>query len=125
MPATFSVPARRRRSWPPPLIRGSTDGTLTEHQSADALWPPDLVRRKRHHVGAKRGEYQRQPASHLNRIAMQKTAGGMNDFGCLGDRLDRAGLVIGRHQRNEGSPPSKMVFRKLFLKRGKVDNAIG
>ena len=32
------------------------------------------------------------------------------------DRLDRAGFVVGRHQRNEGPPPSEMVFLKLFLK---------
>ena len=55
---------------------------------------------------------------------MQKTAGGVNEFSSFSDRLDRAGLVVGRHQRNEGSPSPKMVFRKLFLKRSKVDNAV-
>ena len=69
---------------PPPLLAAALDqgldrGTLTEQESADSLWTADLVRRKRHHVGAKRAEFQRQPASDLNRIAMQKTAGGMND----------------------------------------------
>ena len=114
---------------PPPLLAAALDQgldrrTLTEQESADSLWTADLVRRKRHHVGAKRAEFQRQPASDLNRIAMQKTTGGVNEFSGLSDRLDRASLVICRHQRNEGSPSPKMVFRKLFLKRSKVDNAV-
>ena len=61
--------------------------------------------------------FERQLASDLNRIAMQKTTGGVNEFSSLSDRLDRAGLVVCRHQRNEGSPSPEMVFRKLFLKR--------
>ena len=124
MPATFSVPARRRRSWPPPLIRGSTGHAFAEHESADALGSADLVRRKRHHVGAKRAEIERQPAGDLNRIGMQNTARRMDDLGCGSDRLDGAGFVVGRHQRNEGPPPSEMVFGKLFLKHAEVDNAI-
>ena len=124
MPATFSVPARRRRSWPPPLIRGSTGHAFAEHESADALGSADLVRRKRHHVGAERGEIERQPAGDLNRIGMQNTARRMDDLGCFGDRLDGAGFVVGRHQRNEGPPPSEMVFGKLFLKHAEVDNPI-
>jgi hypothetical protein len=48
----------------------------------------------------------------------------MDDFGCGCDRLDGACFVVGRHQRNEGPPPSEMVFGELFLKHAEVDNPI-
>ena len=83
------------------------------------------MRRKRHHIGAERAEIEGQPASDLNRVGVQKTARFVDDFGCRGDRLDGAGLVVGRHQRNEGPPPSEMVFGKLRRKHIEVDNAIG
>ena len=104
---------------PPPLLAAALDqgldrNALTKHKSADTLWSADLVRRKRHHVGAKRAEFQRQPASNLNRIAMQKTTGRVNDLSGLSDRLDRAGLVVCRHQRNEGLHPPRWCFASSF-----------
>ena len=55
----------------------------------------ELVRRQRETVRPRRALIERQTARHLNRIAMQQPAFGMNPHGDLADRLDHAGLAIG------------------------------
>ena len=52
IPATFSVPARRPSSWPPPRSSGSSPlQPLGQDQRADALGAADLVRRQRQQIG--------------------------------------------------------------------------
>ena len=48
----------------------------------------------------------------------------MNELGRGGHRLDRTGFVVRRHQRDEGAPSSKMVFRKLGRKRFEIDQTV-
>ena len=69
MPATFSVPARRPCSCPPPRSSGSKPcNALGQHQRADALGAADLVRRQRQQIGADRQPYRTEfcqtPGSH-------------------------------------------------------------
>ena len=113
----------------PPLLAATLDqgldpNPLAEHEGANALGAADLVGRQRHHVGAKRREIKGEPTRDLNRIAVQKAACRMDDRGRFSDRLDRAGLVIGRHQRSERPPSSEMVLGELARKRFEVDHAV-
>ena len=102
IPATFSVPARRPSSWPPPRSSGSKSGhSLGQNQRADALRTADLVRRKRHQIGSHRIDIERYFSERLDRIDMQQSAGGMDDLGDLGDRLHRPGFVVGQHHRHQ------------------------
>ena len=59
MPATFSVPARRPRSCPPPAMSGASGRSRRRDQRAHALRPADLVRRERHQIGAERAHIDR------------------------------------------------------------------
>ena len=102
MPATFSVPARRRRSWLPPFIRGSTVAPSPEHESADALGTADLVGGEAQEIGAERRDVELDPPGRLDRVGVEDPAPVMDDAGSLGHRLDRAGFVVGCHQRDEG-----------------------
>ena len=97
-PATFSVPARSPRSWPPPRISGSADAVPRRaDQRADALGAADLVRRERQKIGAECADIDSDPAWRLDRVDMQQAAGLMHDVGDLANRLDDAGLVVGQH----------------------------
>ena len=89
MPATFSVPARSPRSWPPPRMSGSGKwiSSLRANQRADALRAADLVRRKRQQIGAERADIAGDAPGRLHRIDMQQAAGGVDDGGGLRDRL--------------------------------------
>ncbi len=89
MPATFSVPARRPSSCPPPTQqRLQPLDVLGQHQRADALGAADLVRRKRHQIGLHRSDIKRYFPKRLDRVDMQQPAGRMHDVGDFGDRLD-------------------------------------
>ncbi len=103
MPATFSVPARKPRSWPPPRISGSARwmSSLRAHQRADALRAADLVRRQRQKIGAERRDIAGDPPGRLHGIDMEQAAARMHDRGRLRDRLHHAGLVIREHQRDQ------------------------
>ena len=62
----------------------------------------------------------RDPPDCLSGIAMDDCASRMCQARGLGHRLDRAGLVVGEHQRDQG------VFRSVrqqALERGQRDNA--
>ena len=106
MPATFSVPARAPRSWPPPLISGSSGRPSRRISAPTPLRAADLVRRQRHQIGAERLEIAGDAARALDRVDMQEPAGRMHQRGCLRDRLDHAGLVVGEHQRNQRPRPA-------------------
>ncbi len=70
-------------------------------QRADALGAANLVRRKGRKVRADRVNIERNFAEHLDRVDMNEAAGLVNDLCGLGDRLDRAGLIVGRHDRDQ------------------------
>ena len=76
-----------------------------QHQRADALGAADLVRRQRHKIGTYLIDIERYFSKRLDRVDMQEAAGRMDDSGDLRDRLHRAGLVIGRHDRDQRRRP--------------------
>ena len=85
--------------------RSEPQQTLGQDQRADALWAADLVRRKRHKIGAHRIDIKRYFSKGLDRVDMQQSARGMDDFGRLRDRLNRAGFVVGQHDRHQCRRP--------------------
>ena len=109
IPATFSVPARRPSSCPPPRSSGCSPCTSSaKHHRSDALGAADLVRGKRDQISLHRFEIKRYFSQRLDRIDVQQPAGFMHDVSDFSDRLKRAGLVIGQHHGDKrGRPASK------------------
>ena len=102
MPATFSVPARRPSSWPPPRSSGSSPCRPSASTSAPTpLGPPILCADSVSRSAPSRSDIERDFAERLDRIDMQQAARLMDDLGRFSDRLDRAGLVVGQHDRDQ------------------------
>ena len=102
MPATFSVPARRLRSCLPPLKNGRQPDAALHPQRPDAFRAVELVRRHRQQIDAELPDVHRYLARALHGIGVKQRPVSMGDGGELGDRLDRADLVVGVHHRHEG-----------------------
>ncbi len=103
MAATFSVPARRPRSWPPPLMCGSAMWISPRLIKAPAPAGRQACARKwsaSRRPSAARSQSMR-PGACTRRRA--QPVGGMHDVGNLADRLDDAGLVVGKHHRTQGT----------------------
>jgi hypothetical protein len=73
-------------------------------QGANAFGSTHLVTRQRERIGV-RELRQRDLAYGLNRIHVQPGAQPMRDLGDLADRLEHAGLVVGRGNGNHGPHP--------------------
>ena len=59
------------------------------------------MRRNRYKIGLQFIDIKRNFTECLDRIDVQQATGAVNDFGDLRDRLHRAGLVIGEHDRDQ------------------------
>ena len=70
-------------------------------QRANALGTADLVRRQRHKIGSQFLDIKWYFSKRLDRVDMQQAPGCMDDLSGFSDRLDRAGLVIGGHDRDQ------------------------
>ena len=71
MPGTFSVPARRPRSWPPPAMqRRERQPRRATISAPTPCGPPSLCAERRHEIGAERAQYRprscRRPAPRRN-----------------------------------------------------------
>ena len=122
MPATFSVPARRPSSCPPPRSSGSSPCTLLgQNQRADALGAADLVRRKRDQIGLHRSEIKRYFSQRLDRIDVQQPAGFMHDVSDFADRLKRAGLVVGQHHGDQRRPARRQAALRRWSRSTRPD----
>src|SRR5438045_3705376 len=74
-------------------------------QRANALRSLELVCRDRQEVDAKRLDVEVDPRRSLYGVDMEEDPAPRADPGYkLGDRLDRADLVVGEHQRDEDRP---------------------
>ena len=102
-PATSWVPLRRSRSCPPPYWRRLEPHSAGHGQRADADGPADLVRAERHQVGA---------GGDLGQVEVRRGLDGVGeDVGVrgaaahrldeVGQRLEHAGLVVGRHDGHD------------------------
>ena len=104
MPATFCVPLRRSRSWPPPSMQRRELDALAHDEHADALRPAELVGADRDEVGAARTPRRRRatrtPAPRRC-AAPRRGACSAHELGDLGERLDRADLVVDEHHRHD------------------------
>ena len=104
MPATFWVPLRRSRSWPPPIWRAASGTPRTDDEGTDALGAAELVGADRDQVGPGGGLGHVDPGQGLDGVGVDDGVGGVatDDLGHLGDGLDGADLVVDQHDRHEG-----------------------
>jgi len=111
------------------LLPATPDQRLEVHAlvAADERTRPlhaaDLVRAQGHQIGAERLDVERDAPRGLHGIDMQYPAVAMNDVGRLTNRLDHAGFVVCRHQRNKRT---LFVAREIqsLLQRNQIDEAI-
>ena len=87
------------------MLLGQDVGPVTHVQRADALRPLELVGAQREQVGPEGRDVDLEIRCRLDRIHVEQHAGpGMDAGRDLGDRLDRADLVVGQHHRHEDGP---------------------
>jgi hypothetical protein len=114
----------RSRAAPPLLAAALDQGldrcTVVEHERAHTLGTADLVGGEAQHVGAERVHIELDPSRRLNGIGVEDPAGVMHDARGLCDRLDRAGLIVGGHQRHEGPHTRAIGLGKLLRKDSEV-----
>ena len=85
-----------------PVLLGQDVGSVAEEQRADALRALELVGGDRHEVSPERANVKLHIRSGLHGIDVEQHATVAADlFGDLGDRLDRAHLVVGEHDRDQ------------------------
>ena len=104
MPATLWVPLRRSRSWPPPSSSGASGVPSRTTRAPDALRSAELVGADGDEVGAgdDRGARRARGTPGPRRCARRRRgARRAHQLGDLGQRLDRADLVVGQHHRDE------------------------
>ncbi len=65
----------------------------------------NLVRREGHKIGIHRIDIKWYFTERLDRVDMQQSAGGMDNPSHLGNRLHRAGFVVGQHHRHQRGRP--------------------
>ena len=124
MPATFSVPPRRRRSWPPPLTKA---GRLTPSRTirrADAARSAELMRGNDQRVGAELGEVQRQAPGRLHRVDVQRDAVLARHGGGFRDRLNDTRLVVGHHHAEQHASAAGTRMRQRTRNRLQIDDAV-
>ena len=117
--ATFSVPGRRPRSCEPPCNSGSIERAAADEHRADALRRADLVARDRQEVERRSLRASIVDlAERLHGVGVEQRAGALGAPRELGDRLDRADLVVDPHHRATAtSSPSKRVERRRRRRR--------
>ena len=71
MAGTFSVPARRLRSWRPPVSTLASLRSPANPERADAFRPAELVAGEREQVDAQRAHVHRDLADRLDRVGVQ------------------------------------------------------
>src|SRR5216684_8062536 len=70
-------------------------------QRAHPLRSAQLMGGNRYKIGARGADIERNASGHLDSIDMQHAAGSVDEGGSGPDRLDDAGLVVSRHDRDE------------------------
>ena len=102
---TFSVPARRFRSCDPPCCWASRCVPCRTYRAPIALGSLELVGGEADQVDAERLEVEVDPRRRLDRVDVEEDAApGPDALGDLGDRLDRADLVVGEHDADQDRP---------------------
>src|SRR5262249_21567690 len=94
------------------------------YQSTDALWAAELVPGYRQKIGSERVDVAGDTPGRLHRVDVQQAARRVNDRRGRRDRLHRAGLIIGVHERDEHAPPFAVQAGELPLERGEVEDTV-
>ena len=93
---------------------------IAHDQRAGALRPAQLVARQGHVIAQRSVEIDL--ARRRHRIDQQQGAGLANKARDFGNRLDHAGLVVGRHHRDQGAA---LAFAQHHPQRFGIDHAFG
>ncbi len=114
-PATSWVPLRRSRSCPPPYWRGSRTTRPATASAPDADGTPDLVRAERDHVGAGGDLGQVEVGRGLHGVGEHVRVGGaaVDRLYEVGQRLDHARLVVGRHDGHARHPRRQRAGQRV------------
>src|SRR5262249_40851731 len=97
---------------------------VARDQCTRTLRSTELMRRYGYKVGTARLKAERDAAHYLHRITVEYAIGGVNKIGDAPKRLNHAGLIVGRHDRNECAPACLAVSREHRLERGEVHQAV-
>ena len=102
------------------LLLGEDVGAVADVEGPDALRALELVGAQRHHVRPERLDVEIDVRRRLDRVDVEHDAlVGADDGRDLGDRLDRADLVVGQHDRDQDRPVVDRAFELI-----RVDAAI-
>ena len=107
---TFSMPARRARSWSPPT-RTARAQPAADDQGPDAGRSAQLVGGHRHQIGAEPVEIDGQVPGGHDRVDMDRQAGGAAVLDHGRHRLDGADLVVGPLAVDQGRGPAVVDLR--------------
>ncbi len=101
MPATFSVPARRRRSWLPPTSSDSTGVPRRTNMAPTPFGPCILwaLIESRWHPNLRTSNWTFARA--LDRVDMEEDAGVGGNLADFCHRLQDAGFIVGEHHADE------------------------
>ena len=99
---TFSVPARRFRSCRPPVMSGVSRRPRRIHRAPTPFGPPNLWPESDSRSTPSDRADTGMLAGRLHGIGVEQGAVLVGDAGQLGDRLDRADLVVRVHHGDEG-----------------------
>ena len=90
----------------PTHLAGREGDAVADHEHADALGPAELVGAEADEVSDRRELGDVGPAEGLHRVGVEHGVGGeaAHDLGRLGQGLQGADLVVGRHDRHEPHP---------------------
>ena len=100
-PGVFCVPDRFLDSCPPPRMSGANGRALLQVERAEPLGTVDLVAGEGRGVDAKGVNVERDLADRLRGVGVHERATLVRDLRELGDRVDRADLVVAVHHRDE------------------------
>ena len=100
--ATFSVPARRPRSWWPPTIRGRILVPLRTYKAPTPLGACSLWPERENRSTVEDLQVQRQLARRLHPVHMEDRAVLLDDCPDGLGVEDHPGLVVGHHDRDDG-----------------------
>ena len=99
--AVSSVPERTSRSWPPPCSTGTGSWPRASSSAPAPTGPPILCPVIVSAVAPLARQADRKLTGGLNRVAVERDPVLCRDRGQLGDRLDRADLVVRPHHADQ------------------------
>ena len=98
---TSMVPERMSRSCPPPCSSGGHVELAAYDERSDAVRTAELVRGEGHRVDPGLGEVDGHLADCLDGVGVDRDAVRVRDLDDLGERLQRADLVVGPHHAHQ------------------------